>query len=71
MNLNEPSPPLAPATRASSARLEGPAIVSVIAVLSKNGEVAQVLQWSRIAMLPEGPDPLVDTASEAGQGEAT
>ncbi len=46
--------------------LQGPATVSVIAVLCKNGAVPQVLQWSRIAMLPEDTDNEVDSAlSEA------
>jgi hypothetical protein len=44
---------------------QGPATVSVIAVLYKNGAVAQVLQWSRIAMLPEGTDHEVDSDLEA------
>lgn len=45
---------------------QGPATVSVIAVLYKNGAAVQVLQWSRIAMLPEGTDHEVDSAlSEA------
>jgi hypothetical protein len=43
---------------------KGPAIVSVLAVLveqgAQAGTVAQVLQWSRIAMLPE--DAVVDAA---------
>jgi len=49
----------------------GPAIVSVIAVLYKNGKVDQVQQWSRIAMLSEEPDPVVYAISKAGQGAAT
>ena len=45
---------------------QGPATVSVIAVLYKNGALTQVLQWSRIAMLPEATDNEVDSAlSEA------
>lgn len=49
---------------------QGPATVSVIAVLCKNGAVAHVLQWSRIAMLPEGADKKVDTALDAVAAKA-
>jgi len=41
---------------------QGPATVSVIAVLYKNGAMTQVLQWSRIAMLPEDTANEVDAA---------
>lgn len=43
---------------------QGPATVSVIAVLHKNGAATQVLQWSRIAMLSEGTNQQVDSALE-------
>lgn len=55
---------------------KGPATVSVIAVLYENGAVAEVLQWSRIATLPEDTDPEVDAAIDAAalkasQGQST
>ena len=46
---------------------DGPATVSAIAVLSTNEGVTQVLQWSRIVILPEYPVPL--SASAASQAE--
>jgi len=50
---------------------EGPATVSVIAVLKKGDAVLQVLQWSRIARLPEDTDGEVDSAlDEAAAREA-
>jgi hypothetical protein len=47
---------------------EGPATVSVIAVLSpsKSGLVTQVLEWGRIAILPEDPDTEAAAAFSAG-----
>ncbi len=44
---------------------EGPATASAIAVLSKNGVVAEVLQWSRLVMLSKASVPL-NTEGEAG-----
>ncbi|MGO9886633.1 MAG: hypothetical protein ACLP0L_01770 [Solirubrobacteraceae bacterium] len=49
---------------------EGPATVSVIAVLKKGDAVLKVLQWSRIAILPEGTDPEVDSALDEAADKA-
>jgi hypothetical protein len=49
---------------------QGPATVSVIALLYENGAAAQVLQWSRIAMLPEGTDHVLDAAFDAAADKA-
>jgi len=55
---------------------QGPATVSAIAVLSPNtdgkpGVVTQVLEWGRIAILPEDPDLVVAAAFDAGADEPT
>jgi hypothetical protein len=51
---------------------EGPATASAIAVLSKDRVVTEVIQWSRIVMLPKDPKiPVPLDTSPAGQGEST
>ena len=47
----------------------GPATASAIAVLTENGVVTEVLQWSLILTLSGAPVPL--DAPAAGQGQST
>ncbi len=42
---------------------QGPATASAIAVLSKDGVVTEVIEWSRIVMLPKDPKQPVPLAA--------